>query len=84
MKSTAEHTRLIAILLQHCPRCLSGNVYHGLASMHEHCPVCDLKFGREPGYFTGAMYASYALSVPFLTAIFIGLYLLFSNSLKFL
>jgi hypothetical protein len=27
------------------------------------CPVCDLSFEREPGYFLGAMYISYALGV---------------------
>lgn len=31
--------------------------------MHERCPGCDLKFEREPGYFLGAMYVSYALSL---------------------
>ena len=32
--------------------------------MHAVCPVCGLRFEREPGYFTGAMYVSYALAVP--------------------
>jgi hypothetical protein len=32
--------------------------------MHEACPVCRLTFAREPGYFVGAMYVSYALAVP--------------------
>jgi hypothetical protein len=32
--------------------------------MHERCPACGLKFEREPGYFLGAMYFSYALSIP--------------------
>jgi hypothetical protein len=32
-------------------------------SMNETCPVCGLKFEREPGYFTGAMYASYAFAL---------------------
>jgi hypothetical protein len=31
--------------------------------MHDHCPVCDLKFEREPGYFLGAMYFSYGLAI---------------------
>jgi MFS family permease len=31
--------------------------------MHERCPVCDLKFERESGYFLGAMYVSYALAL---------------------
>ncbi len=32
--------------------------------MHEKCPVCGLNFDREPGYFAGAMYISYAMAVP--------------------
>ena len=31
--------------------------------MHECCPACGLKYEREPGYFTGAMYASYFLGI---------------------
>lgn len=33
--------------------------------MNDICPVCGLQFGRgQPGYFTGAMYVSYALAIP--------------------
>jgi hypothetical protein len=33
--------------------------------MHDHCPGCGLDLDRgQPGYFTGAMYVSYALAVP--------------------
>ena len=32
--------------------------------MHETCPVCDHRFEREPGYFVGAMYVSYAPATP--------------------
>jgi hypothetical protein len=31
--------------------------------MYEHCPVCDLKFEREEGYFLGAMYISYGMAL---------------------
>lgn len=31
--------------------------------MYERCPVCDLKFEREEGYFLGAMYISYGLAL---------------------
>jgi Protein of unknown function (DUF983) len=31
--------------------------------MNERCPSCNLKFEREEGYFLGAMYVSYALSL---------------------
>jgi hypothetical protein len=32
--------------------------------MHHACPVCGYVFEREPGYFVGAMYVSYALAIP--------------------
>lgn len=32
-------------------------------SMNERCPACGLVFEREPGYFVGAMYASYAFGL---------------------
>ena len=32
--------------------------------MLESCPVCGLKFEREQGYFLGAMYVSYLVSIP--------------------
>ncbi len=31
--------------------------------MNDHCPVCGHKFEREPGYFFGSMYVSYAVTV---------------------
>jgi hypothetical protein len=31
--------------------------------MHESCSCCGEKFEKEPGYFFGAMYVSYALMV---------------------
>jgi uncharacterized protein (DUF983 family) len=56
------------ILRQRCPRCRAGNIFRysifrGFPKMRERCPVCDLKFEREPGYFLGAMYVSYGLGL---------------------
>jgi Protein of unknown function (DUF983) len=31
--------------------------------MYQRCPVCDLKFQREEGYFLGAMYISFGLAL---------------------
>lgn len=36
--------------------------------MNERCPVCGARFERGPGYFTGAMYFSYALGIPLIAA----------------
>ena len=59
---------LSAILHQLCPRCGLGKIFRdsllrGFPKMHERCPVCDLKFEREEGYFLGAMYISYGIGV---------------------
>lgn len=40
--------------------------------MAPECEICALRFEREPGYFTGAMYVSYVIALP----IFIGFFLL--------
>jgi uncharacterized protein (DUF983 family) len=67
MKPTARAT-FIDILRQRCPRCRVGKIFHhsiflGFPKMDEQCSVCHLHFEREPGYFLGAMYISYALGV---------------------
>ena len=52
------------ILRQRCPRCRQGRVFRGSLTMNDPCPVCGLIFQREEGYFLGAMYFSYLLSIP--------------------
>jgi len=60
---------LQSILHQRCPRCrqersIAARCFRGWLAMHERCPVCNLKFEREQGYFVGAMYVSYMLAIP--------------------
>ncbi len=74
MESTPKSSTLGSILQQRCPRCRSGKIFRysilrGLPKMHEHCPVCDLKFEREEGYFLGAMYISYGVALVTITLI---------------
>ena len=62
-------SRLQGILRQRCPRCQRGAIFRtplwrGILALHERCPVCALKYDREPGYFLGAMYISYMLMLP--------------------
>jgi|HubBroStandDraft_6_1064221.scaffolds.fasta_scaffold627267_1 uncharacterized protein (DUF983 family) len=57
-----------AIRHELCPRCRQGPlfrspIYKGWLAMFERCPVCGLKYEREQGYFLGAMYVSYGLSI---------------------
>lgn len=58
-----------AVLHGLCPRCLQGKIYRSAFKMNDTCPVCQLKFEREQGYFLGAMGVSYLLGVPILFAI---------------
>lgn len=62
--------RIQGIFRQRCPRCLNGRVFppgtwHE-TRMYYACPVCRVVYGREEGYFTGAMIVSYVLGVPLL------------------
>jgi uncharacterized protein (DUF983 family) len=56
--------RLAAVVAGRCPRCRGGRIFRGRLAMNPTCPACGLRFERESGYFTGAMYVSYVLAVP--------------------
>jgi uncharacterized protein (DUF983 family) len=62
------------ILRHRCPRCRVGKIFQrsiflGFPKMQERCSVCHLRYEREPGYFLGAMYISYALALPVVACI---------------
>ena len=61
--SLADILRLV------CPRCRQGRVFRGWIIVNERCPVCNLKFEREQGYFIGALYVSYLLGIPIVAAL---------------
>ena len=46
-----------------CPRCGGAPLFTGLVRMPPRCPVCGLLFEREAGYFIGAIYINYGLTV---------------------
>lgn len=50
------------ILHKKCPKCNSGNVFNGLLTMNESCPVCGLSFFPEHGFYLGAMIVSYMIT----------------------
>ncbi|WP_074407238.1 hypothetical protein [Aquimarina megaterium] len=62
---------VINILKGKCSKCEEGDIFikkRGLFTlrlpkMNEKCPCCNHKFLIEPGYFYGAMYVSYGLTV---------------------
>ena len=72
-------TTVQRILANKCPNCNQGSIYtdkniyfnFSRNKMHKTCHTCGFKFEKEPGFFFGAMYVSYALGVAeaFITAI---------------
>ena len=63
-------SKIYSILHMTCPQCHEGkflvsNVYDlkNVGDVRDECDVCHLKYEREPGFFYGAMYISYALGV---------------------
>jgi uncharacterized protein (DUF983 family) len=46
----------------HCPACGEGPLFVGWFTMPPHCPQCELKYERGPGYFLGSAYINYGLT----------------------
>ena len=84
-------TKLYSILSQKCPRCHEGPLFinknpykpQNWDKMHLDCPVCRLHYEREPGFFQGAMYVSYALGVALSVGVLIVDILVGFNALEF-
>ena len=75
-----------------CPRCHKGDVFvfknpyrlGSMFDMHKNCSHCDLKYEKEPSFFYGAMYASYALTSGwFIVWFFIDRFFLHMETLHF-
>ncbi len=60
---------VVAALRLKCPRCRKGRLFPSYTystdfmRMYTYCPSCGLEYEVEPGFFWGAMYISYALTV---------------------
>ncbi len=67
--------KLLAILKGKCPQCQQGDIFQfkwwqlkNFTKMNKVCPICKVNFEVEPGFFYGAMYMSYFITV-FIVAI---------------
>ena len=79
-------TRLYSIFKRKCPRCHEGDFFvstpydlRKAGEIHENCPKCGLKYSKEPGFYYGAMYVSYALGVALFVALWVSMNLFFSD-----
>ena len=72
-----------------CPKCRTGDLFvvkspynlNRIAEMPERCPYCNQSNFPETGFYFGAMYASYMLSVAFSVVVAVAYWLLFGFSM---
>lgn len=69
--------KLLNFFTQKCSRCNKGQLFVGnfgynkkAIETHRKCSQCGFDFIREPGFYTGAMYISYALNLILGAALF--------------
>lgn len=63
--------KLYSMIFFKCPRCHQGDLFKNqnpysfrdFFDMPKYCDHCKLKYEPEPGFFYGAMYVSYSLSI---------------------
>lgn len=77
-------SKMYSIVNMTCPQCQEGEFFVSSAynlkkvgETHVHCPKCNLKYAKEPGFYYGAMYVSYAYGVALFTAIIVLYWLAF-------
>jgi len=76
--------KIYSVLSNKCPHCHEGDFFvvdnpfnlKSFAKMYDKCPVCGQDFRREPGFYFGAAYVSYGLTVTIALILFVLLYLL--------
>lgn len=75
-------TFLSSILGNRCPACRDARLFkvknpyrlRTLNEMHPSCPSCGTNFLREPGFYFGAAYVNYAMTVALWVAVVVALY----------
>ena len=72
-----------ALLHGKCPRCRQGNIFKysirtnllQFNKMNETCPFCEVRLEPEPGFYQGAMYVGYGITVLCMLVVSLILYL---------
>lgn len=76
-------TKLYSIAKRKCPKCHEGDFFEGSffkGTVKEKCPNCNVRYAREPGFFQGSYYVSYALGVAVFVAIWVAMSVLFPEA----
>ena len=88
MLESVKGAKLYSILNQKCPVCQEGDYYinkqaYNLKTFdksHTNCSYCNHKFEIENGFFYGAMYVSYGISIAVAVSLFMATYVLFPET----
>ncbi len=77
-------SKLYSVFKHKCPRCHEGEFFishpydlKNAGNIHEYCSECNLKYSKEPGFYYGAMYVSYALGVALFVTLWVSFNLFF-------
>ncbi|HCZ07552.1 MAG TPA: DUF983 domain-containing protein [Flavobacteriales bacterium] len=73
---------IASILGNHCPACREGRLFtvrnpyrwRTINALHPACPKCGENFLREPGFYFGAAYVNYGMTVALWVAVLVALY----------
>ncbi len=84
MENHFKKTFFQGLVGQKCPHCRNANLFEysgfnlmNFSTMHKSCTHCGQDFVIEPGFYTGAMYFSYAFNVAILLVVGLGANILF-------
>ncbi|MCG9911615.1 MAG: DUF983 domain-containing protein [Flavobacteriales bacterium] len=77
---------IYSVVKDKCPRCNEGNLFvnknwytaKNIGVMPDNCPVCGQDFKIEDGFYLGATYVSYAITVALLVPLLAISYFLFN------
>lgn len=75
-----------SVVKDKCPRCNEGDMYvnknwytlRNIGAMPDRCPVCGQDFKMEDGFFLGATYVSYAITIAVTVPLLAAAYVLFN------
>lgn len=69
-RTNLEDMLVLDLVQNKCPHCGKSHVYQhgnlatfGSVKMKEECEVCHTNFTKDPGFYWGSMYVSYALAM---------------------
>lgn len=79
-------TKLYSIAKMKCPKCQEGDFFVShpynlkkAGDIYPKCINCGLKYEKEPGFYYGAMYVSYAICVAIFVFFWVSFNLFFEN-----